>query len=658
VQSIQVENQSVLMCSENINFNRYFSESMLTTKFKRRKYRVSDPVQTYCFRYLTLGQSTNRYHRRSGRGDRFNRGGGSQRHGGRYSHGNNRFSNNINLLPSFDIFNFNSAKYALMGYTKKRTASSHSSEKDCVRMVLDSGCTQHITNIPHTFLHNIKRQAIAIGTAGKSSILSKIQGDLNAFLRNICHCNEASHNLCSVGQLCNDNKTIVFESQKAVIYDSNSFQCYGTKILEGVRRPQGYYTVDIPLNWNTEHACAAHAHIANNCTRWHHALGHLNIKAMRKIKDFYKEFASGSNEIPHWTKEEEVEHLQHICIGCVNGKLHKQPTFSTSKNGSQGKNYVVDAPGSLILVDLFFSNVESHRSKQMVGMLIVDAFSRCVFIKTMSQKSEAAEKLNEWILEMKSRGVMFKNAGSVRTDNGTEFKSTFKDVLLQHNINLEHVPPYTHVHLAERHIGITKDNARAMVMAAEVNLTRAARWISKGRSKNPFIFWVEAMQHAAMVSQLSPSSRHSSKTKYELFFKQKPDLSRLKVFGCTAYPIYYNKVRKTWDATASPGIYLGWNQSSPRTWRVLRIESRSIVESDTVVFDQNAPQASLHCIPDYSTSLNNVTFSEPSDTLMFDQLDNNNTHHDGHSITQWEFDSFPSDAAIRVADTTSVSPRN
>jgi hypothetical protein len=223
VQSIQVENQSVLMCSENINFNRYFSESMLTTKFKRRKYRVSDPVQTYCFRYLTLGQSTNRYHRRSGRGDRFNRGGGSQRHGGRYSHGNNRFSNNINLLPSFDIFNFNSAKYALMGYTKKRTASSHSSEKDCVRMVLDSGCTQHITNIPHTFLHNIKRQAIAIGTAGKSSILSKIQGDLNAFLRNICHCNEASHNLCSVGQLCNDNKTIVFESQKAVIYDSNSF---------------------------------------------------------------------------------------------------------------------------------------------------------------------------------------------------------------------------------------------------------------------------------------------------------------------------------------------------------------------------------------------------------------------------------------------------
>jgi hypothetical protein len=40
---------------------------------------------------------------------------------------------------------------------------------------------------------------------------------------------------------------------------------------------------------------------------------------------------------------------------------------------------------------------------------------------------------------------------------------------------------------------------------------------------------------------------------------------------------------------------------------------------------------------------------------MFDQLDNNNTHHDDHSITQLEFDSFPSDAAIRVADTTSVS---
>ena len=57
---------------------------------------------------------------------------------------------------------------------------------------------------------------------------------------------------------------------------------------------------------------------------------------MHKIKEFYILVEFGSNEV-QWTKEEETTHLQQICVGYANDKLHKQPTFSTSTNGSQFK---------------------------------------------------------------------------------------------------------------------------------------------------------------------------------------------------------------------------------------------------------------------------------------------------------------------------------
>ena len=623
-----------------------------------------------------------RRRRNSGRGARFNRGGGQQRYGGRFdsielekilteatvilSTWYKKFLSEmvipatdtisklaLNLETFLKVFATDTqvsiiTTLALMANKRK---APHTPSTHILRMILDSGCTQHITNISKTALYNIKKVTSHIGTAGVSTLLSEATGDFSSLLNNVLHCPKAAYNLCSVGQLCDEEKTIVFTSSTATIYSSHGFYCGGTNIAEGTKRSSGLYTIDITsddktnCNAKQQLALAAHAVITNNCTRWHHALNHINIGAMRSLRAALNSKQRDS-EI-HWTDTEEKEFLQQVCIGCTNGKLHQAAVRATATNGVQGKNYTVTKPGDLILCDLFFSNVLSYKHRHSVGLIIVDAYSRCVFIRTMKTKSEAAEKFNDWIMEMKARGVIFRDVGTIRTDNGTEFKSQFRHVALSHKLNLEFVPPYTHVSAAERHIGVTKDNARAMIAANDMNLSRAARWMTDGKCQNPYVFWADAMTHSALVSQYSMSQRDPSKTKFELFFGHPPDFSRLKVFGCTAHSLKYNTTRETWDNTAVPGIYIGWNPSSPKTWKILRL-NKAIVDTNTAIFDENSflhqsHGVETHNIPDYNK--NNTSLE---DEPYFPAI----AHHEplaDPNFLIWTFNAIPTDSDAQAA---------
>jgi hypothetical protein len=76
-------------------------------------------------------------------------------------------------------------------------------------------------------------------------------------------------------------------------------------------------------------------------------------------------------------------------------------------------------------------------------------------------------------------------------------------------------------------------------------------------------------------------------TRYERFFGRIPDYTRLKVFGCTAYVHIPSELRKSFDETSFKGVYLGFNPISPQTWKVMNIHSGKIVDSRTVVFNEN-----------------------------------------------------------------------
>ena len=168
------------------------------------------------------------------------------------------------------------------GEKKKKRTAPHESTSNTLRMILDSGCSQHITNISRSILYDIRKVTAQIDTAGNHTLTSEASGDFSLLLNNILHCPDATYNLCSVGQLCEQNKTIVFTSSTATIYSSDDFFCSGINIVQGTKRSSGLYTIDLTSDHETNNnslqslALAANAVITKKCTRWHHVLNHIN----------------------------------------------------------------------------------------------------------------------------------------------------------------------------------------------------------------------------------------------------------------------------------------------------------------------------------------------------------------------------------------------
>lgn len=102
----------------------------------------------------------------------------------------------------------------------------------------------------------------------------------------------------------------------------------------------------------------------------------------------------------------------------------------------------------------------------------------------------------------------------------------------------------------------------------------------------PTRLWAEAVYTANRIRNLLPNLKRTQ-TPYELFHQHKPDLSRLRIFGCTAHVHVPKEKGKKLDARSETGMLVGYS-SKAKAWRIAFQErgSISIVERDSVVFDE------------------------------------------------------------------------
>jgi hypothetical protein len=326
---------------------------------------------------------------------------------------------------------------------------------------------------------------------------------------------------------------------------------------------------------------------------WHQRLNHLNLRSMRKLRE-----ARAITGMV-WSTEEETAFISFVCPGCAKGKMKRKPTFKSNPYPQRR----INGPGDLIFIDLYFSNIPSLQG-HTVGLLIIDAFSRCAWTETAPSKDQAAVKFKKWLDYMAQLRVPVNHFTMVRSDNGGEFiGEQFLAILTSYGLQPERAPPKAHVHVVERHIGLMKESMRSLIQAAYTNLSRAAEWMSTSKTSNPFIFWPHAARHACAVANCLPFSDDpsaESKTKHEMFFKKAPDYSRFKVFGCTVFVLNYADERETMDNTSQEAVYLGFDPIVPHTWRVLKINTKRVVNSKNCVFNENLD---LQSIPVFNKSL-------------------------------------------------------
>ena len=104
-------------------------------------------------------------------------------------------------------------------------------------------------------------------------------------------------------------------------------------------------------------------------------------------------------------------------------------------------------------------------------------------------------------------------------------------------------------------------------------------------------FWSEAMIMACYLLNRVPNKRNKT-TPYKLWYKRKPNLSYLRVWGCRAVVKLTDPKRKTLGERGIDCIFLGYAENS-KAYRFYVIESNdaysvhSVIESrDATIFDE------------------------------------------------------------------------
>ena len=167
----------------------------------------------------------------------------------------------------------------------------------------------------------------------------------------------------------------------------------------------------------------------------------------------------------------------------------------------------------------------------------------------------------------------------LRSDNGGEIcNSSFDSFCRQRGILREFTSPYSPEQngKCERMNRTLMDKARSMLHGAGLS----------------FQFWPYAIDTAAFLVNRSATSSNGSgfQTPFELWYGSSPDLSNLRVFGCTCFLHIPSSLRSKLDAKAEKGIFLGYDLQSV-CYRVWVLSSKQVKLSVHVTFNETLPES-------------------------------------------------------------------
>ena len=168
---------------------------------------------------------------------------------------------------------------------------------------------------------------------------------------------------------------------------------------------------------------------------------------------------------------------------------------------------------------------------------------------------------------------MCQKIAALRTDNGGEYLSKeFEEYLklkgIRHELTIAHTPEQNGV--AERMNRTLMESARAMIAHA-------------GLSNE---YWAEAVATAVYLKNRTTSAVKEGMTPYEKWYKRKPDISHLKVFGCVAYAHIPDCERRKLDKKAEKLHFVGYCKNS-KGYRLLDEKTRTIVKRRDVTFNES-----------------------------------------------------------------------
>lgn len=427
--------------------------------------------------------------------------------------------------------------------------------------ILDSGATDHLINDRSQFdvsKELIEPVIISVAKSGehiKGLEIGNIQAvslvgntSIPIEIKNVLFVPNLRNNLLSVRRLEMAGVHVNFANGKAKLFK-------GEKLVGEAIRKDCLYEI-VFINGKRMTNIASKNKEKDLCNLWHRRMGHLSIKNVLRLQNMV-------NGIPSFHEDME------FCEICVKGKQTRRPFNGGTKIRSR-------RPLEQIHSDICgpISPITWDRNRYFVSF--IDDYTHFTMIHLIKKKSELLECFKKY--EAMVTAQFGHKIIKLRSDQGAEYMSNnFKDFCRQKGIQLTPTMRYTPQQngVAERMNRTLVEKARSMLL--EANL-----------SKN---MWGEAVLTATYLTNRSPTQVLEKETPAEMWFLQKPNISKIRVFGCKAYVHIPQEKRKKFDAKSEENVMVGY---APNGYRLWNFRTKKVILSRDVIFVENKYKEDRH----------------------------------------------------------------
>ena len=446
--------------------------------------------------------------------------------------------------------------------------------------ILDSGATRTMCSnrdwfcnfmrlpTPTTVVLANRHEILGTGS-GNIAVLTKAQGKWHrAILQNVLYVPELHGNLLSVRQLVDCGNSIQFTKdgcqlldKKGAVFCEVTHQGSLYPLPIRVVKPNSArvaisYLDHFPSEGEVIHtALLTHDSISKaDAQTWHRRLGHLHNSAVLRMAS--QGLVHGMEIIAGSTQDSQ-------CEPCLSGKQTRSiiPKDTTSRATAVLGCVFTDVCGKL--------PTRSHDSFEYF-VTFIDDKSRKVSVQGLKHKSDVMRHLQDFISRSETEtGHVLK---ILRSDGGGEYTgSALVQWLNTKGVQRELTTPDTPQQngVAERMNRTLLDKVRSMLTDAEL----------------PETYWYDALLYATHLHNVSPTRALEDVTPEEAWSGNKPDVSRLRVFGCKAFVHIPEKQRSKLGARSLICTFLG-HAPNRAAYRFVHRPSRRFLESRDVIFDE------------------------------------------------------------------------
>lgn len=463
------------------------------------------------------------------------------------------------------------------------------------RWVLDSGATTHIAKDLH-LLDNLKeltdaqrkQQTVTFGGGAAAEPVATADapvydacGRQVAFLQHVLYIPSAAENLFSVIQASKNGAEVKFSEEGCSIRLPDGVQ------LQAIRDPNGLYRLGegpprrCKPGSSTDHT-AYTAGQRTTARTWHRRLGHLGYDNLVRLK--HQDMVHGFDVDVSDLKASATE----TCEPCLMGKQLRKP-FQTSST-------VSSKPLQLVHMDVCGPMPVTSIGGARYLATFLDDFSKFSVVRPIASKAEVSGVTREILTQFETQ--LNTRVQTVRTDNGTEYvNKELSDFLKDRGIVHQKSAPYTPEQngAAERLNRTILERVRAMLHDAQL----------------PKSLWAEAAVTANYLRVRAPTAAATC-TPFELFYKRKPNISHLRVFGCRAFVQIPKCKRDKLDSVSQRATFIGYQPGS-KAYRFLAKDSKIFVSRDAS-FDEQETRATVSTEREIVTEDDDdlTSFNEPT----------------------------------------------